>query len=133
MPPLSTQTSTMLRLCPRQHLRTLPTAVLATKQQQQRRFKADVLERQAGEYDRTPRFESPFKNREDNPTTQIPSFKNYMSKRGETSNKTFQYFMVGSMGLLAAAGAKATVQGENFRIDLGRALRNYFMLKVKFK
>lgn len=34
-----------------------------------------------------------------------------MSKRGETSNKTFQYFMVGGMGLLTAAGAKATVQG----------------------
>ena len=34
-----------------------------------------------------------------------------MSKRGETSNKTFSYFMVGAMGLLSAAGAKATVQG----------------------
>lgn len=34
-----------------------------------------------------------------------------MSKRGETSNRTFQYFMVGGMGLLTAAGAKATVQG----------------------
>lgn len=36
-----------------------------------------------------------------------------MSKKGETSNKTFQYFMVGGMGLLAAAGAKATVQGKH--------------------
>ena len=35
-----------------------------------------------------------------------------MSKRNETSNKTFQYFMVGAMGLLSAAGAKATVQGR---------------------
>ena len=35
-----------------------------------------------------------------------------MSKRGETSNKTFSYFMVGAMGLLSAAGAKATVQGR---------------------
>lgn len=38
-----------------------------------------------------------------------------MSKKGETHNKTFQYFMVGTMGLLAAAGAKATVQGEHRR------------------
>ena len=80
--------------------------------QEQRRHKASTVERHTGEYDQTPAFQSPFKNAESNPTTKIPSFKNYMSKRGETSNKTFQYFMVGSMGLLAAAGAKATVQGE---------------------
>ena len=36
-----------------------------------------------------------------------------MSKKPESSNKVFQYFMVGSMGLLTAAGAKATVQGAS--------------------
>lgn len=70
-----------------------------------------MVERTSGEYDQTPAFQSPFKNNESNPSTKIPSFANYMSKRGQTSNKTFQYFMVGTMGLLAAAGAKATVQG----------------------
>ena len=35
-----------------------------------------------------------------------------MSKKGESPNKVFQYFMVGTMGALAAAGAKATVQGR---------------------
>jgi len=55
-------------------------------------------------------FDSPFKTIEEN-TTKIPNFKNYMSKKGQTSNKVFQYFMVGTMGALSAAGAKATVQG----------------------
>ncbi len=44
-------------------------------------------------------------------TTQIPSFKAYASPRSEVTNRVFQYFMAGSMGLLAAAGAKNTVQG----------------------
>jgi len=47
-------------------------------------------------------------------TTKIPSFGHYFSGRGkggETNNKVFQYFMVGTMGALSAAGAKATVQG----------------------
>lgn len=112
MPPLPATRSTLLRLCSRQHVpSTINLSIVAAAQQ--RRCKADIVERHSGEYDQTPRFESPFKNRDDNPTTKIPSFANYMSKKGETSNKTFQYFMVGGMGLLAAAGAKATVQGEN--------------------
>ena len=68
--------------------------------------------RSQSEYTPTSSFESPFKGQEYSPTTKIPSFKKYMSKSPETSNRVFQYFMVGSMGLLAAAGAKATVQGE---------------------
>ena len=106
MKPLTSQTNSMLRLCPRQRLLTLPAATLAA----QRRGKATMAENMSGEYDRTPSFQSPFKD-DSNPTTKIPSFAKYMSKRGETSNKTFQYFMVGTMGLLSAAGAKATVQG----------------------
>jgi ubiquinol-cytochrome c reductase iron-sulfur subunit len=42
-----------------------------------------------------------------------------MSKSPEISNRVFQYFVVGSMGLLAAAGAKATVQGEQTTTALG--------------
>ena len=110
MAPLTASSRTIPRICQRQPLKCLSPALSSA--QQQRRSKADVVDRTAGQYDRTPKFQSPFKNNDDNPTTKIPSFGNYMSKRGETSNKTFQYFMVGSMGLLAAAGAKATVQGE---------------------
>lgn len=112
MPPLPSS-----QCCARSLLRTssrLSTSRLAaTLPAQQRRHKADIVDRSSGQYDHTPRFESPFKDKDDNPTTKIPSFGHYMSKRGETSNKTFQYFMVGGMGLLAAAGAKATVQGES--------------------
>ena len=97
----------MLRLCARQRF----PALKAVSGAVQRRGKADVVRETAGEYDRTPAFDSPFKSTDSNPTTNIPKFGHYMSKKGETPNKTFQYFMVGSMGLLAAAGAKATVQG----------------------
>ena len=109
MAPVTIKASSILRLAPKHPTSALSPALSA--HQQQRRCKADVLQRVAGEYDRTPKFESPFKNKDENPTTKIPSFANYMSKKGETSNRTFQYFMVGGMGLLAAAGAKATVQG----------------------
>jgi len=43
--------------------------------------------------------------------SKIPDFSHYRSKQGSNSNLVFQYFMVGTMGALTAAGAKATVQG----------------------
>ena len=110
MPPLSTHSRTLLRIRSRQHI---PVPITQCLFQQQRRTKASAVEERTGEYDKTPQFDSPFRSRDNNPTTKIPSFANYMSKKGETSNKTFQYFMVGAMGLLTAAGAKATVQGES--------------------
>jgi ubiquinol-cytochrome c reductase iron-sulfur subunit len=59
-------------------------------------------------------YESPFSRgtsgKQD--TTAIPSFKKYKSTGSETSNKLFQYFMVGAMGGVSALGAKNTVQGE---------------------
>ncbi|KEF53405.1 ubiquinol-cytochrome c reductase iron-sulfur subunit [Exophiala aquamarina CBS 119918] len=57
-------------------------------------------------------FESPFRNSKPSTydTTKIPSFKNYASQGSEVSNRVFSYVLAGSMGLLAAAGAKATVQ-----------------------
>lgn len=106
---LTSTASSVLRTCARHQLPALRAASVAG----QRRNRASAVERSAGEYDRTPSFDSPFRNPDVSPSTKIPSFKNYMSKKGETSNKTFQYFMVGSMGLLAAAGAKATVQGRS--------------------
>ena len=42
----------------------------------------------------------------------IECFAEYdLYKQSTQANRLFQYFMVGSMGLMAAAGAKATVQG----------------------
>ena len=121
MAPLPSKAASLLRVCQRQPLR--PLCPLATAQQ--RRTKADILERTAGEFDQTPKFQSPFKNPDDNPTTKIPSFGKYMSKKGETSNKTFQYFMVGAMGLLSAAGAKATVQGRVAQLHAEGVYRSY--------
>jgi len=40
----------------------------------------------------------------------VPNFGAYKSNGSETGNKVFQYFMAGTMGGLAAMGAKATVQ-----------------------
>ena len=58
-------------------------------------------------------FDSPFvsKPKDKVDFDKIPNFAAYRSKSGENTNRVFQYFMVGSMGLLTAAGAKATVQG----------------------
>ncbi|KAL8713007.1 MAG: hypothetical protein Q9220_002867 [cf. Caloplaca sp. 1 TL-2023] len=106
MAPLASRAGSVLRTCPRQRLSALSASVTST----QRRGKADIVDRTAGEYDRTPHFESPFRDEDSRPTTKIPSFANYMSKKPEGNNKLFQYFMVGSMGLLSAAGAKATIQ-----------------------
>ena len=57
-------------------------------------------------------YTSPFRgtsNHKD--TTHIPDFKKYRNTGGETQNKVFQYFMVGTFGAVTALGAKATVQG----------------------
>ncbi|KAL8759766.1 MAG: hypothetical protein Q9184_003521 [Pyrenodesmia sp. 2 TL-2023] len=106
MAPLTSRASSILRSCPRQQLPALSASTIAA----QRRNKASIVDQASYQYDRTPKFESPFRDEEKVPSTKIPSFAAYMSKKPETSNKVFQYFMVGSMGLLTAAGAKATVQ-----------------------
>lgn len=46
-------------------------------------------------------------------TRKVPDFGKYKSDNNEVSNRIFQYFMVGSMGAITAAGAKATVQGRS--------------------
>lgn len=109
MAPLTTTTHTLLRSCARHS----SPALLAPAAAIQRRGRADVIHRAtAGEYQRTSSFDSPFRGADPQPTTKIPNFGKYMAKGGETSNKVFSYFMVGTLGLLTAAGAKATVQGE---------------------
>jgi ubiquinol-cytochrome c reductase iron-sulfur subunit len=59
----------------------------------------------------TSSFDSPFKGMGNDKTAKIPDFSKYRSKSGTSNNLLFQYFMVGTMGALTAAGAKATVQG----------------------
>ncbi|PGH05582.1 ubiquinol-cytochrome c reductase, iron-sulfur subunit [Helicocarpus griseus UAMH5409] len=105
MPPLSTSSASLLRACSRQQLPALRTAL--SSQQQQRRTRASATNTTAT----TSSFDSPFgQSKESQSTLKIPSFKKYASKSGENSNKVFSYFMAGSMGLVTAVGAKATVQ-----------------------
>lgn len=56
-------------------------------------------------------FDSPFRGFGGSKTTNIPDFSKYRSNKSTNSNLVFQYFMVGAMGALSAAGAKSTVQG----------------------
>ena len=97
MPQLPTTATSLLRVCARKQLPTLQATSIAA----QRRGKADARASYA----------SPFSSIDESRTTKIPDFSKYMSKKPETSNRVFQYFMVGSMGALAAMGAKAAVQG----------------------
>ncbi len=57
-------------------------------------------------------FDHPISEDPKQPTVQVPDFGKYKSSRPAETNLVFQYFMTGTLGLLAAAGAKATVQGE---------------------
>jgi ubiquinol-cytochrome c reductase iron-sulfur subunit len=54
-------------------------------------------------------YESPFKG--EPKTTKVPDFSKYLIPNGN-ANLLFQYFMVGTMGAITAAGAKSTIQGE---------------------
>jgi hypothetical protein len=62
--------------------------------------------------DTTSSFDSPFRGMGNDKASKIPDFGKYKSKSGTDTNLVFQYFMVGAMGALTAAGAKATVQGK---------------------
>jgi Ubiquinol cytochrome reductase transmembrane region len=100
MPPL---TSHAFRTCARQQLPVLRASSVISVQQQ-RRGKANIANPTAS-------FDSPFRGLGASPTTKIPDFSHYKSSRGQDSNKVFSYFMAGTLGVLSAAGAKATVQG----------------------
>lgn len=107
MAPLRATSGSLIRACTRQQQLQSATAArpAVTSLSQQRRGRADAA---------SSTFESPFAQSEKKNTLKIPSFKKYASNRGETSNKVFGYFMAGSMGLITAVGAKATVQGRLF-------------------
>ena len=57
-------------------------------------------------------YNSPFVGASAHRTTKIPDFSKYRSSTSTRGNQVFGYFMVGTMGALSAAGAKATVQGR---------------------
>ncbi|KAI9752835.1 MAG: hsp70 nucleotide exchange factor fes1 [Chaenotheca gracillima] len=118
MPPLANKAPSLLRACARTRLPAVSQSVTAL---QQRRGKASDEVHTS--------FESPFKNIEKNPTTNIPDFSRYRSKRSSESNLVFQYFVVGTTGLLAAAGAKATVQ--DFLVNMSASADVLAMAKVE--
>ncbi|KAF2733643.1 ubiquinol-cytochrome c reductase iron-sulfur subunit [Polyplosphaeria fusca] len=70
---------------------------------------AAMQSRNLSEVSSTTSFDTPFRGA--GASSQVPSFGAYKSKRsGETGNRVFSYFMVGTMGALASLGAKNTVQ-----------------------
>lgn len=62
-------------------------------------------------------YESPFRGSQS--TTKVPDFSHYAAKNGANKNLMYQYFMVGAMGTITAAGAKSTIQGEPRRAVSG--------------
>ena len=91
---LASTSASLLRTCARQHT-TARAAAAVVSCQHQRRGAAKSS------------FESPFTS------AKIPDFSHYASKSSPKSNQVFSYFVAGTMGLVSAAGAKATVQGEH--------------------
>jgi hypothetical protein len=79
-------------------------AVIASCQQQQQRYVSDASKSS---------FDSPFSRSTDSGSTlKIPDFSKYSSKGSPRGNQVFSYFVAGTMGLVSAVGAKATVQGR---------------------
>jgi ubiquinol-cytochrome c reductase iron-sulfur subunit len=99
MTSLTSSSRTLLRTLPRTSLASLPIRALSTSSS---RCQPRVLDTA---------FDSPFRGMGGNQDSKIPDFGHYKSKAGPRTNLVFQYFMVGTMGALTAAGAKATVQG----------------------
>jgi hypothetical protein len=97
MASLTRSSRTLLRTLPRSSIAPLPLRALSTSS-----TKRDAT---------TSSFDSPFKGMGGDASSKIPDFSHYKSKQGSNSNLVFQYFMVGTMGALTAASAKATVQG----------------------
>ncbi|RDL39950.1 Cytochrome b-c1 complex subunit Rieske, mitochondrial [Venustampulla echinocandica] len=72
-------------------------------------------------------FDSPFKGHD--AASQVPNFSQYKSKKGPNRNLAMQYFMVGTMGALTAAGAKATV--NDFLVNMSASADVLAMAKVE--
>ncbi|EEQ30775.1 ubiquinol-cytochrome c reductase iron-sulfur subunit [Microsporum canis CBS 113480] len=108
MSPLAASSASSLRACAR-HASVVPRALAVSSIAQHRRGVASDASQSSS-------FDSPFgKSNASTSTYKIPSFGKYASPRRESTNKTFSYFVVGTMGMMTAVGAKATVQGA-FRL-----------------
>ncbi|KAI9831727.1 MAG: hsp70 nucleotide exchange factor fes1 [Phylliscum demangeonii] len=70
-----------------------------------------------------------FRGSDNPPSTRVPDFGHYRSTSNTNTNLVFQYFMVGTMGLLSAAGAKATIQ--DFLVNLSASADVLAMAKVE--
>ncbi|KAA8901440.1 cytochrome b-c1 complex subunit Rieske [Sphaerosporella brunnea] len=78
----------------------------------------------------TSEYQSPFLGATAYRTTKIPDFSKYRVPAGTArKNQVFSYFMVGTMGALSAAGAKATVQ--DFLVSLSASADVLAMAKVE--
>lgn len=99
MPGLTRPASALLRSCVRQQLPAVRASAAALTQKRNEATGSS--------------FDSPFKGMASTGTEKIPSFAHYKAGGGETNNKVFSYFMVGTLGALSALGVKATVQGES--------------------
>jgi len=73
-------------------------------------------------------YSSPFKGSETK-AGNIPDFGKYVSGRSGETNKLFQYFMVGGLGAITAAGAKSTVQ--EFLVNMSASADVLAMAKVE--
>ncbi|CAD1810972.1 ubiquinol-cytochrome c reductase, iron-sulfur subunit [Candida parapsilosis] len=62
---------------------------------------------------------------------QQPDFSSYLNHKSPQASRNFTYFMVGSMGLLSAAGAKSTV--ESFLSSFAASADVLAMAKVEVK
>jgi ubiquinol-cytochrome c reductase iron-sulfur subunit len=95
MASLTSTSRSLLRALPRSSLPALPVRALSSSSTLQS----------------SDSFDPPFRGSGGYKTTNIPDFSKYRSNKSTNSNLVFQYFMVGAMGALSAAGAKSTVQG----------------------
>ena len=109
MRPLQATAGCTLRSWTKHQLPSATRVASATIAQQRR----SQTSRTTGEVSHTTSFDTPFRTSEPQPpTAKIPDFSHYRSGAPEVSNRVLQYVVVGTMGVLAAAGAKATVQGK---------------------
>jgi len=113
MASLTHTSRTLLRTLPRSSIPSIPARALSTSAA--RRV--------------TSSFDSPFKGMGNDKTAKIPDFSHYRSSAGSNRNLLFQYFMVGTMGALTAAGAKATVQ--DFLVNMSASADVLAMAKVE--
>ncbi|PSS10781.1 hypothetical protein M430DRAFT_61173 [Amorphotheca resinae ATCC 22711] len=118
MASLTSTSRTLLRALPRTSLSSLPVRALSTSSSKCGPGAAD-----------TSSFDSPFRGFGGSKTAKIPDFSHYKSNKSQTSNQMFQYFMVGTMGALTAAGAKNTVQ--DFLVNMSASADVLAMAKVE--